>query len=431
MRDYVVFALIFGSLPFCFLKPWIGVLVWVCIGLLNPHRLTWGPAYEFPFAQYVSIATLAGLLFASDRGKLPRERETWIIIALGVFFTLTTLVALVPQNAWRKWELVLKIYAMTVVSLFLLQDRRRLRYLLFTVALSIGFFSIKGGFFSILTGGRYTLYGPTRTFIDDNNALALAELMILPLLFHLGRAEKNRFFGRCLYAGAFLTLASIIFSYSRGALVGLAALALVFVASGKKWTYAAVAVVVFLAAIPLIPDAWFQRMSTIGSYQQDASAMGRINAWHFAVNVAVDRPLTGGGFRVFNDALFAKYAPNPWVIYDAHSIYFEVLGEHGFLGLALFLGLMFSCFRSLAEVRRWIEGNSSVAWAEPYCTMLRQSLIAFAVGGAFLGLAYFDLYGYVIVAIVLLKIIVKNELLEAPEAIPAEAESLAAAPAPA
>jgi probable O-glycosylation ligase (exosortase A-associated) len=352
-----------------------------------------------------------------------------MILALGAFFTLTTLVALVPQNAWKKWELVIKIYTMTVVSLFLLQDRRRLRYLVLTVALSIAFFSVKGGFFSLLTGGRYTLYGPVRTFIDDNNALALAELMILPLLFHLGRIEKNRLFGRFLYVSAFLTLASIIFSYSRGALVGLAALALVFVASGKKWTYAAVAFVIFLAALPVIPDAWFQRMSTIGTYQHDASAMGRINAWHFAINVAVDRPLTGGGFRVFNDALFAKYAPNPWDIHDAHSIYFEVLGEHGFIGLGLFLGLMFSCFRSLAQVRRWIAGNDSVAWAGPYCMMLRQSLVAFAVGGAFLGLAYFDLYGYLVVAIVLLKIIVRDELSEEAAAPPAEAEPPAAAPA--
>ncbi|MBI4364996.1 MAG: putative O-glycosylation ligase, exosortase A system-associated, partial [Candidatus Latescibacteria bacterium] len=300
MRDYIVFALIFGSLPFCFLKPWIGMLVFVGIGLLNPHRLTWGPAYEFPFAQYVAITTLAGLVFSPDRGRLPRERETWLIIALGAFFTLTTLIALVPQNAWRKWDLVIKIYIMTVASLFLLQEKIRLRYLVLTMALSIAFFSVKGGFFSILTGGRYTLYGPTRTFIDDNNALALAELMILPLLFHLGRSEKNRLFGRFLYLAAFLTLASIIFSYSRGALVGLAALGFVFVASGKKWTYAAVGGVILLAAVPLIPDAWFQRMSTIGTYRQDASAMGRINAWHFAINVALDRPLTGGGFRVFN-----------------------------------------------------------------------------------------------------------------------------------
>ncbi|MBI4363979.1 MAG: putative O-glycosylation ligase, exosortase A system-associated, partial [Candidatus Latescibacteria bacterium] len=189
---------------------------------------------------------------------------------------------------------------------------------------------------------------------------------------------------------------------------------------GKKWTYAAVGGVILLAAVPLIPDAWFQRMSPIGTYRPDASAMGRINAWHFAINVALDRPLTGGGFRVFNDALFAKYAPNPWDIHDAHSVYFEVLGEHGFVGLGLFLGLMLSCFRSLAQVRRWIEMNPSVAWAEPYQAMLRQSLIAFAVGGAFLGLAYFDLYGYVIVAIVLLKIIVRRELSEEPEATPSE-----------
>jgi len=72
-----------------------------------------------------------------------------------------------------------------------------------------------------------------------------------------------------------------------------------------------------------MPDAWMQRMGTIKTYEQDGSAMGRINAWHFAFNLALDRPIVGGGFETFQPDLFLKYAPEPENYHDSHSIYFE------------------------------------------------------------------------------------------------------------
>ncbi len=78
-------------------------------------------------------------------------------------------------------------------------------------------------------------------------------------------------------------------------------------------------------------------MWTIRDYQEDSSSMGRINAWHFAANLAADRPVVGGGFQVFTPELFQKYAPNPTDFHDAHSIYFESLAEQGYVGLALFV----------------------------------------------------------------------------------------------
>ena len=94
------------------------------------------------------------------------------------------------------------------------------------------------------------------------------------------------------------------------------------------------AVLFALVVFPVIPEKWHERMSTIGTYQEDRSAMGRVNAWHFAFNLASERPLTGGGFSAFTNDLFIRYAPDPFDVHDAHSIYFEVLGEHGFLALA-------------------------------------------------------------------------------------------------
>ena len=65
---------------------------------------------------------------------------------------------------------------------------------------------------------------------------------------------------------------------------------------------------------------------------------------------------------------------------------------------------------SLNGVERQIRGRPSIAWAKDYAVMLRLSLVSYAVGGAFLGLAYFDLYYDVIAGVVLLKILVSREL---------------------
>jgi len=426
VRDYLIMAFIFGMLPFCFFRPYIGALMWVWISIMNPHRLTWGPAYGFPFAMLVAVTTMAGVLISKDRGKFPASREVTLIILMGIWFTLTTTVALMPAAAWVKWNRVTKIYLMTIVPLFLLQGRNRLRLLLLTMVGSIAYFSVKGGIFSIITGGHYRVYGPAQSFIEDNNALAVAELMVLPFMVHLGRTENRRWVKRGLYFSALMTVISIVFSYSRGALLGLFAVAAVYVTSKRRWGYAVAFLILAGVGYSFIPQQWYDRMRTISSYKQDESAMARFQSWGFAINVATDRPVTGGGYRVFSSDQFLRYGPDPFEAYDSHSIYFEVLGEHGFVGLGLFLALLGSTFLSIRQVERSIRRKPALAWASEYCTMLRLSLVAYAVGGAFLGLAYFDLYMDVVAAVVLLKIVVRREL--AQERLP---EKLAAVPQPA
>jgi probable O-glycosylation ligase (exosortase A-associated) len=142
-------------------------------------------------------------------------------------------------------------------------------------------------------------------------------------------------------------------------------------------------------------------MSTIKDYKQDQSALGRINAWGFAINMAAERPLVGGGFRAFTPELFLKYAPEPTNFHDAHSIYFEVLGEQGYVGLLLYLSMALIAFRTCGRIRGKVAGRTDLAWAGELTSMVQVSLVGFAVGGAFLGLAYFDL-PYSLMAIIAL-----------------------------
>jgi probable O-glycosylation ligase (exosortase A-associated) len=141
------------------------------------------------------------------------------------------------------------------------------------------------------------------------------------------------------------------------------------------------------------------RSEPIKDYDEDGSVQGRFNAWHFAYNLAIDRPLVGGGFGAFTPALFQIYAPNPENYHDAHSIYFRVLGEHGFVGLFLFLILGFTTWRSASQLERLTNHLPSLQWVSDLASMSRIALAAFAAGGITAGFAYFD-FPYEIVAII-------------------------------
>jgi putative inorganic carbon (HCO3(-)) transporter len=148
-----------------------------------------------------------------------------------------------------------------------------------------------------------------------------------------------------------------------------------------------------------MPEEWTGRMHSIDNYQEDASAQGRINAWGFAINIANHFPL-GGGFGVFSPSMFKLYAPNPDVFYVAHSIYFQVLGEHGYFGLFLYLLMLFAGWRTGTRIMRKCGTNPDLAWAAELARMCQVSIVGFMTAGAFLALAYYDLPFYVLALLI-------------------------------
>jgi len=127
-----------------------------------------------------------------------------------------------------------------------------------------------------------------------------------------------------------------------------------------------------------------------------------------AFNMAKDRPL-GGGFDSFQEYSFDLYAPDPEDVHDSHSIYFEVLGEHGFVGLVLFLILGLMTWRTASWVIGRARRDREKRWAADLAAMIQVSLVGYATAGAFVGLAYFDYYYTLIALVVLCKIVLISD----------------------
>lgn len=401
MRDILVTGLIFGLLPFIFKRPWLGILVWSWLGYMNPHRQAWGFAYDFPFAMIVGIVTILAFLFSSEKKEMTWTRETVVLLLFIGWMLTTTFFAFFPDYAWVQWNKVWKIQLMIFLTVMLIKDRQQLHWMIWVMALSLGFYGVKGGIFTIAHGGTFRVQGPAGTFIGGNNELALALVMVIPLIRYLHLQATKPWVRTGLASAMVLTGVAAIGSQSRGALLAMLCMGLfLWLKSRSKiftGIYMALAVVIMAM---VMPQEWYDRMNTIQDYQNDQSAMGRINAWHTAFNVAKDR-VTGGGFETFQAPTFRQYAPDRWNVHDVHSIYFEVMGEHGFIGFGLFILLgLFAWLRAQSIIkngRKYPEHK----WAADLAAMIQVSLIGYATGGLFLGMAYFDLPYHLMIIIVL------------------------------
>ena len=408
MRDILLFAIVTAGCFAALRRPWIGIMLWTWLSIMNPHRYTYGFAYSAPLAAAAAVSVMLGLLMTKEReSPVKASPGIWLAIFM-LWMTLSWLAGIDPAGDYEQWKKVIKIDVMILISLMLLKSKQHIFALAWVVTGSLALLGLKGGIFTLTSGGGFRVWGPPGSFIEDNNEMALALVMTIPLLRFL-QLQLTKAWARHAMTGAMvLCAAAALGSQSRGALLAMAIMVLYFWWNGKNKL--GIGLAILLAAIPLLmfmPESWVARMSTIGTYEEDASAMGRINAWWSAWNSAFHYPF-GVGFDSARPALFALYSPNPSAIHAAHSIYFQILGNHGFAGLFLFMGVFTATWRSASWLRRQKFPTPEADWCNQLGAMCQVALAGYAVGGAFLSLAYFDLPYNIMVLVVLTRIWVEK-----------------------
>src|SRR6185369_16709033 len=402
MRDIAISLVLFGSLPFILFRPWIGVLVFAWLSLMTPHRFAFGFAYDFPFAAIVAAATLLGLVFTKDEVRFEPNAVILFLILLPAWTCVTYLFAFEPGPATGRLIEVLKVFLFVLVTAMVLRTRKHVDWMIWVIVISVGFFGAKGGAFTLLTGGGHRVYGPPGdSFLSDNNAIAVGVIMVIPLMYYLREESRSKWVRRGLLAAMVLSGIAVLGTYSRGGLLAVCAM-LIFLwfKSRRKVVFAMLLIPLVPLTITAMPERWFDRMNTISAYEEDASAMGRINAWKTAINIANDRPLVGGGFELYSGTTFAKYAPDPQDVHAAHSVYFQMLGEHGYVGLLIFLSLGLAAWITARRTIALSRASPEHAWAGNLARAFQVSLVGYAVGGAFVNIGYWDLMYYEIVLVV-------------------------------
>ena len=399
LRDLFVTAIVLGSLPFVLKHAYIGVLLWTWLSIMNPHRLGWGFATTAPFAAIAAATTLIALVTTKDTVKLPKHPAMTVLIMFVLWMCVTTAFALYLSASFTQLQKVLKIQLMTLVALAVLHERKHIILFVWVNALSLAFFGIKGGIFTLTGSGAGRVLGPGG-FIGGNNEIGLALIIAIPLMNFLRLTVEKNWQKHAILGAMLLSAAAALGTQSRGAFLAITAMVLLlWWRTPKKFLFGTLLVVATAALLGAMSGKWVERMKTIENYEEDTSAMGRINSWKTMANIANDR-LTGGGFDVYTASVFARYSPDPEMTRAAHSIYFQVLGEHGWIGLALFILMWLLVWRGANDLRRKSKPHAEFAWVYLLAGMCQVSLVGYAVGGAFLSLAYYDFPYNVLVIII-------------------------------
>ena len=413
-----------------------GTMLWAWIALCAPQQYMYGIGATLPLNKIAVAATVISVFVDQTKNK---PYVDWHILLVGLFVLQGAISYSVGlSDLDRSYDLLdkmMKIYALCFLTTMAARGRLQIHAMVIIICLGMGIHGALEGLKYISSAGAHNVIAPVS--IGDNNYLALATLMVMPLLVYLFRYSEAPLIRLC-FAGALLAcFVGVIATSSRGGLVGLTVLGVFLILhSRRKLLTLSVIVVLAVGLLTLAPGRWTERMDTIASAEQDNSFMLRVSSWKLNTILALERPLVGGGYSALeNWIVFDIYkqkfhrldgviaSPEPTVAIAAHSIYFQTLGDLGFSGFLLFVAILFTGFRNVGRILRCTRDNESLIWAHDLAVLFRLSLIVFMVCGALLSAAYFEL-----LYIMLTQVSVLRRHLEETAATAAQRERILAAP---
>jgi probable O-glycosylation ligase (exosortase A-associated) len=395
-----IFLLCAAALAF----PHVGVLAWVWVSLGAPHKEVYSAASGWNFNLIIVIVTVIGWMFSREPKYLPRDALSILVFCFLCSLTLASYESLTPTKSWTWWNMFVRSIVLYFPVLILINNRARVQALVWVIVITFGQYSVKGGGFTIATGGAYEVSGPSG-MLGDRNGAALAFVCTIPLIWYLFTQSTQRWVRYGLLFSLAMTVIAVLGTYSRGGLIALVAVGAMLVWRTRYRFRAMIAAAVFaIPAVFFMPQQWTDRINSIGEAREDGSFMGRVDAWTFAWRVALDRPLVGGGILATEDPrVFRAYAGDTQTAIKpgsraAHSIYFQVMGDTGLLGLGIYLAMLAITWLNLSRAVKLARRREELRWIEELSRNMQCSFAAFCVGGAALSLAYFGLV-FVIMAL--------------------------------
>jgi probable O-glycosylation ligase (exosortase A-associated) len=384
--------------------PFVIGLGYVWVDTFSPQHVAYSILNQIPVSAIMAAAAVGAYLLM-DRKAPPRPGVIMVLIlAMAAWVTYTSeTVAVAPEFGWAKWDWAIKTIGFAAFMPFLFRSRVQieafLQVYIFSAAIQIVPYGIK----TILSGGSYhanlgLIEG--NTGLAEGATLATVAAMGVPIVLWLRRYTV--ILPRIkLVNWMYLGLAVVAVSASIGTFERTGLVAIVIVAAGlwlqsrHKVRYALCGAIVAAIALLVVirPDSeWLERMSTMTHYHSDTSAEGRILVWKWTLNYVKTHPF-GGGFNsyVIDTIEFPGEDGSPaYVVHGKafHSMYFEMLGEHGYPGLGLFLALFIATFLTLVRVALKCRKLPEMAWCRDLAIAFMIAEVVLAVCGAFIGIAF-------------------------------------------
>ncbi len=388
MRNALVLLATLALLPVSVARPFLGIVAVTVYAYLRPQDLAWGVS-GYRLTLLLTLATVVGVLFSRVEKPFRWSRLTgmmvllWFLVAMSYLFADNQALALPAIIDFSK------VIGLALLTAALASTQERCRLILWAIVGSLGLLALKGTVWSLAHGGA--LIGGPGGMIGDNNSLATAFVMMLPLAFVLAKTERSRRLRAIAGATVIMTLAAIVLTYSRGGFLGLLAAILVLWITARRKARGVLILLGLVAGVALVaPAEYYERVSSIGDTDDyDRSIQGRFQAWDVALKATADHPLTGVGYNNFH-RVFPRYSKHPPRV--THNSYLQIASECGIPALVAYVGLFLVGIASLHRMRSGARGSPPADEIVAYSKGLEASLLGYMVCAVFLSFAQFDLF---------------------------------------
>lgn len=414
MRSAFLSAIVLYLLVLGISYPFVAGMAYLWIDIAKPQSLAYSLIEALPLSLIAGIFVILSLVFNRNKKPFTIHPVQVLIGLFAIWITITTYLADPMLNSWGKWDPSFKALIFTLLIPMLFRSRVQIEAYLLTIIFSLATIVFSAGVKTLMGGGGYgvlAVLGGTNTGMAESSTLAAVALMMLPLIHYVYNNSlifpDNRILKWLLLAAGITAMAAVVGSSARTGLVAGAILLMLYVLRSNYklvWTVVLLVALGIAAVLDLEGSTWGQRMTTINTYNEDASATGRIDVWKWTLKFVADHPL-GGGFDAYRfngiglpNSSPNAYSSNPSVIGGKafHSIYFEVLGEQGFPGVLLYFSAMLLTFSKLGKIKRFTKGKPMLAWANDLAVRTSDSQTVLMVSGLFIGIAFQPVMFYLV-----------------------------------
>ena len=416
MIDAALFAFVLGALALGLKRPFLWVLAYIYIDIVAPQKIGWALTQAMPISLIAFCAAFAGWALTDRKAGTRLHYRQALMAALLAICAMTLQWSAFPEPAATKWDWVWKALVFAIFLPFTLTTRLRIEAAALIMVLSAGAIIVNGGIKTVLGGGGYEglhLYVNDNSGVYESSILSLLAIAIIPLIWWFARHGtvfrpdwRVKLFA---WALIFACLLIPVGTEARTGLVCLAVLVpLVLRDVRRRFVLIAAGSALAFASLPFLPASFYERMATITTPQEDESAFTRVAVWDWTLDYVAEHPL-GGGFDAYRANSFTydqrietgsgsttaiEYREVTDEARAYHSAYFEVLGEQGWPGLAVWLLLHVSGLWQMERLRRrWrrraaASGDPGEAWQAPLASALQSAQAVYLVGALFVGVAY-------------------------------------------
>jgi O-antigen ligase len=418
---------------------YVGLFAFTAVMLLRPQDVVTG-LQPLHIAEICALIGIGPMLLHRIARRMPVFRitpETIGVMVLGLAIIGTVPFSIWPSGAFQEFTgSYLKIMVVFVLMMNTLTTPQRLERISWLIILCCGYVACRGIFdyvrgVNLIEGGR--LAGAVGGIFGNSNDLATNMVTFLPVAVIAALSREQTTMRRIMAAGiAVLMLTTIVFTKSRGGVLGLIVmLAALIILGGKvRRGFGLIAIASILAATPFMPATFWARMQSMFDEQVDkqqftGSSAVRRNVMEQGIATFVEMPFTGVGAGQFKN-----YNPpgrkEPWR--ETHNALIQVAAETGIVGLLAFSFLIVRAAGGAAPARRLLSRPRKRGRPDPLATVMSDrdratlynhtvamtaGLIGWFVCSMFSSVAYSWTFYYVLAMIVVSREMTRDRLLAA------------------